>query len=304
MGSYHNQLDKKYFHKSVYIKKWEEVFNVKIKDYPLQYELVFETYNTLIKFNNILFSKNYIAKSKKVDKMLILLNEYLNTYKNKITKSFDSQCILQYEIFEEFVTELTEMKKLYEEKGKKYNFTIFEKEITPTMFVLEYVYFDWIPDSKGLVYEKKSNDKLPKLINCKLLTELEKHKSISFDYDKQKKLNDEFIKNYFNKTGIDLTQEEKQKQIIFEIHMAIQDLNNMLVNFIIYKDITKLKFYIGCAKNFMAQDFSCLEDIYYKNLIKKLNKILNLICEEQIYIAYDEIQTLIKENNNLYERRS
>ena len=78
MRHYHNRLDKKYFHKSVYIKKWEETFNVKIKDYPLQYELVFETYNTLLKYNNILFSKNYIAKSKKVDKLINLLNEYLH----------------------------------------------------------------------------------------------------------------------------------------------------------------------------------------------------------------------------------
>ena len=35
MGHYHNKLDKKYFNKSVYVKKFEEVFNIKIKDYPL-----------------------------------------------------------------------------------------------------------------------------------------------------------------------------------------------------------------------------------------------------------------------------
>ena len=55
MGHYHNKLDKKYFNKSVYVKKFEEVFNIKIKDYPLQYELVYETYNTIISLNNILF---------------------------------------------------------------------------------------------------------------------------------------------------------------------------------------------------------------------------------------------------------
>ena len=60
MGKYHNKLDKKYFDKSIYMKKFESAFNIKIKDYPLQYELVFETYNTFIAFNNILFSLNYI----------------------------------------------------------------------------------------------------------------------------------------------------------------------------------------------------------------------------------------------------
>ena len=39
---------------------FESAFDIKIKDYPLQYELVFETYNTYIGVNNILFSMNYI----------------------------------------------------------------------------------------------------------------------------------------------------------------------------------------------------------------------------------------------------
>ena len=34
MGHYHNKLDKKYFNKSVYVKKFEEVFNIKIKRLP------------------------------------------------------------------------------------------------------------------------------------------------------------------------------------------------------------------------------------------------------------------------------
>lgn len=304
MGSYHNQLDKKYFHKSVYIKKWEEVFNVKIKDYPLQYELVFETFNTLIKLNNILFSKNYLPKETKVDKMLDLLNGYLDKYKNKINKSFDSECIWLYERYEEIVNELTEMKELHEEKETKYNLTTLEKDIELIMLILDNVHFDCLTDSKELIYYKKPNDKLPKKVNCKIINELEKHKGVWIDYNKQKKLNDEFIKNYLDKTGIDLTQDIKQQELIFEIHTYIKDINNALVDFIIYKDLNKLKLHIKVANYFMAQDFTCLEDIYYKNLIKKIDKILLLICDGEIYKAYDEIQTIIKENNNLYERIS
>ena len=43
MGAYHNKLDKKYFNKSIYAKKFEETFNIKLKDYPLQYEIMLDT---------------------------------------------------------------------------------------------------------------------------------------------------------------------------------------------------------------------------------------------------------------------
>lgn len=304
VGKYHNRLDKKYFHKSIYIKKWEETFNVKIKDYPLQYELVFESFNTLIKLNNILFSTNYLPKETKVDKILDLLNGYLNTYKNKINKSFDSECILIYESFEEIVHELTEMKQLHKEKETKYNLTSFENDIAEIMYVLENLRFDCLQDSKDFFYSKVPNDKLPKLVNCKIINELEKHKMVWFDFDKQKKLNDEFIKNYFDRTGIDLTQDEKQRHLIFEIHIYIKDINNALVNLMIYKDIKKLELHIKMANYFMEQDFTCLEDVYYKNLIKRIDKILLLICDAKIRKAYNEIQAIIKENNNLYERVS
>lgn len=304
VGKYHNRLDKKYFHKSIYIRKWEEAFNVKIKDNPLQYELVFETFNTLIKLNNILFSTNYLPKETKVDKILDLLNGYIDKYKNKINKSFDSECISLYENFEEIVNELTEMKKLHEEKETKYNLTSLENDIAEIMYLLENVRFDYLQDSKDFFYYKTPNDKLPKKVNCKIINELEKHKMVWFDFDKQKKLNDEFIKNYFDKTGIDLTQDEKQRHIIFEIHIYIKDINNALVDFIIYRDINKLQLHIESANYFMAQDFTCIEDVYYKNLIKKIDKILLLICDAKIYKAYDELQIIIKENETLYERMS
>ena len=34
------------------MKKFVETFNIKLKDNPLQYELVYETYNTFIIINN------------------------------------------------------------------------------------------------------------------------------------------------------------------------------------------------------------------------------------------------------------
>ena len=121
MGKYHNKLDKKYFNKSIYIKKFESAFDIKIKDYPLQYELVFETYNTYIGINNVLFSMNYIPINQKVDNLIHLISSYLNKYKNKIKKCYDSECILVYESLENTLDELNEMKELYAAKKIKYN---------------------------------------------------------------------------------------------------------------------------------------------------------------------------------------
>ena len=106
MGKYHNKLDKKYFNKSIYMKKFVETFNIKLKDNPLQYELVYETYNTFIIINNTLFSLNYIPIDKKVNNMIDISSDYLDTYKNKIKKCYDSQCILLYESFENMLDDI------------------------------------------------------------------------------------------------------------------------------------------------------------------------------------------------------
>lgn len=172
------------------------------------------------------------------------------------------------------------------------------------MYILNNLYFDSMKDSKELFYYKMPNDKLPKKVNCKILNQLEIHKGIWINYDKQKDLNDDFIKMYYDKTGIDLKQDEKQKSLIFDIHTYLKDINNAIVDFIIYKDINKLKIHIEVANYFMNQDFNCLEDIYYKNLIKKIDKIIKLICEGMLNKAYDKVQTIIKENENIYERIS
>lgn len=251
-----------------------------------------------------MFSKNYIAKSKKVDKILNLLEEYLNKYKNKIKKSFDSQCILMYEIFEDVYEDLKEKKELYITKNINYNLKSYEKDMEEIMYVLNNLYFDSMTDSKELFYYKMPNDKLPKKVNCKILNKLETHKGVWINYDKQKRLNDEFIKKYFDKTGIDLNKDKEQKSLIFEIHTYIKDINNAIVDFLIYKDVKKLEIHIEIANHFMNQDFNCLKDIYYKNLIKRIDKIIRLICEAKSNKAYEEIQIIIKENEDLYERIS
>lgn len=305
VGIYHNKLDKKYFHKSVYIKKWEEAFNVKIKDYPLQYELVYETYNTLIEFNNILFSKNYIAKNKKVDKILDLLNNYLNTYKNKIQKSFDSECILIYESFEEKIEELTEMKELYITKNIKYNLTKFEKDMAEFMYLLDGLGFDKLVDSKGMPFIKKPNEKLPKKVNLKLLNDLERHIATMFSIEKQEQLNDNFVKNY-SKRKFDLQKDDEQKYFIIDVLTRVKDINNAIVDYYIYdNDKTVVDIFNSDLKHFIdIVDISFVKDIEYVNVFNRLKEVSKFIDDDKIDLAFSIIKEIIKLYDNLFERMS
>lgn len=306
MGTYHNKLDKKYFNKSVYAKKFEEAFNIRLKDYPLQYELVFETYNTYISLNNILFSMNYIPINQKVDNLIHLINAYLNKYKNKIRKCYDSECILIYESLENILDELTEMKELYTTKKIKYNLKSLEKDTEYFMNILDNLNFDKLVDSKVMPYVKKANDKLPKKVNLKLLNDLDIHTSTIYDIDKQKELNEKFISDYYKRTGIDLNKEKEQQYFIFDILNRVKDLNNAFVDYYIYdKDKTVVNMYDFYLKHFLENtDISLVKDIIFVNVFNKLNDVHKFINEDNIDSAFSIIKDLIEQFKGLYERMS
>lgn len=304
MGKYHNKLDKKYFNKSIYIKRFESAFNIKIKDYPLQYELVFETYNTYIGVNNILFSMNYIPINQKVDSLIHLIGSYLNKYKNKIKKCYDSECILIYESLENTLDELNEMKELYTTKKTKYNLKSLEKDTEYFINILDNLNFDKLVDSKDMPYIKKPNDKLPKKVNLKIIDNLDIKSSTLFDEEKQKELNDLFIQDYEKRTGINLNEDTEQRYFIFDILNRIKDLNNSMVDYYIYNDKCLVNLFNYYLKEFLNQDITYVKDITYINVFNKLKDISNLIDNNNIDLAYSNIKELIEEFKDLYERNS
>lgn len=304
MGKYHNKLDKKYFNKSIYIKKFESAFGVKIKDYPLQYELIFETYNTYIGVNNILFSMNYIPINQKVDSLIHLISSYLNKYKNKIKKCYDSECILIYESLENTLDELNEMKELYTTKKIKYNLKSLEKDTEYFMNILDNLNFDKLVDSKDMPYIKKPNDKLPKKVNLKIIDNLDIKSSTLFDEEKQKELNDLFIQDYEKRTGINLNEDTEQRYFIFDILNRIKDLNNSMVDYYIYNDKCLVNLFNYYLKEFLNQDITYVKDITYINVFNKLKDISDLIENNNIDLAYSNIKELIEQFKDLYERNS
>ena len=304
MGKYHNKLDKKYFNKSIYIKKFESAFGVKIKDYPLQYELVFETYNTYIGVNNILFSMNYIPINQKVDSLIHLISSYLNKYKNKIKKCYDSECILIYESLENTLDELNEMKELYAAEKIKYNLKSLEKDTEYFMNILDNLNFDKLVDSKDMPYIKKPNDKLPKKVNLKIIDNLNIKSSTLFDEEKQKELNNLFIQDYEKRTGINLNEDTEQRHFIFDILNRIKDLNNSMVDYYIYNDKCLVNLFNYYLKEFLNQDITYVKDITYINVFNKLKDISDLIDNNNIDLAYSNIKELIEQFKDLYERNS
>uniref|UniRef100_UPI0040262DBF hypothetical protein n=1 Tax=Candidatus Ventrenecus sp. TaxID=3085654 RepID=UPI0040262DBF len=304
MGKYHNKLDKKYFNKSIYIKKFESAFGVKIKDYSLQYELIFETYNTYIGVNNILFSMNYIPINQKVDSLIHLISSYLNKYKNKIKKCYDSECILIYESLENTLDELNEMKELYTTKKIKYNLKSLEKDTEYFMNILDNLNFDKLVDSKDMPYIKKPNDKLPKKVNLKIIDNLDIKSSTLFDEEKQKELNNNFIKDYEKRTGINLNEDTEQRYFIFDILNRIKDLNNSMVDYYIYNDKCLVNLFTYYLKKFLNQDITYVKDITYINVFNKLKDISDLIENNNIDLAYSNIKELIEQFKDLYERNS
>lgn len=305
MGAYHNKLDKKYFNKSIYMKKFESAFDIRLKDYPLQYEIALDTFNAFISFNNILFSSNYVPTSQKVDNIIHTLRSYINKYQNKYKKSFDKNCIMLYEKLEDMLDEMEEIKQLNITKGMKINLKPFEISVEQYMDILDAVHFDNLVDSKVMPYEKKANDKLPKKVNLKIIDDLDIKTSTIFNYEKQKELNNTFVSDYLKKTGIDLSKEKNQRYFIFDTLNRIKDLNNAIVDYKIYKDkadLNLLNYYL--SNDYLKQDISFVKDITFINLFNKLKIVSQEISNDNIDMALTRLKELLDQFKDLYERNS
>lgn len=305
MGAYHNKLDKKYFNKSIYMKKFESAFDIRLKDYPLQYEIALDTFNAFISFNNILFSSNYVPTSQKVDNIIHTLRSYINKYQNKYKKSFDKNCIMLYEKLEDMLDEIEEIKQLNITKGMKINLKPFEISVEQYMGILDAVHFDNLVDSKVMPYEKKANDKLPKKVNLKIIDNLDIKTSTIFNYEKQKELNNAFVSDYLKKTGIDLSKEKDQRYFIFDTLNRIKDLNNAIVDYKIYKDkadLNLLNYYL--SNDYLKQDISFVKDITFINLFNKLKIVSQEISNDNIDMALTRLKELLDQFKDLYERNS
>lgn len=305
MGAYHNKLDKKYFNKSIYMKKFESAFDIRLKDYPLQYEIALDTFNAFISFNNILFTSNYMPTIQRVDNMIHTLRSYVNKYQNKHKKSFDKNCIMLYDNLESMLNEMEDLKEFKKGTIDKKDLKPFELGVEKYMGVLDAVHFDKLVDSKVMPYEKKANDKLPKKVNLKIIDDLDLKTSTLFNDEKQKDLNNAFISDYLKKTGIDLSKEKDQRYFIFDTLNRIKDLNNAIVDYKIYKDKAVLNiFNYYLSNDYLKQDISFVKDITFINVFNKLKVVSQEISDDNIDMALTHLKEHIDQFKDLYERNS
>ena len=172
------------------------------------------------------------------------------------------------------------------------------------MTILEGVNFDKLIDSKDMPYIKKPNDKLPKKANLKIINDLDIKSSTLFDEEEQKELNNNFIKDYKKRTGINLNEDTEQRNYIFDILNRIKDLNNSMVDYYIYNDKCLVNLFNYFLKEFLKQDITFVKDITYINVFNKLKDISNLIDNDNIDLAFSNIKELIEQFKDLYERNS
>ena len=315
MGAYHNKLDKKYFKNSIYMKKFYNTFDITSKDKKqLQYDIVYNTYNTFVILNNYFFTTNYTMKtSERIDNSIKVLNDYLITYKNKIRKCYDKQCIEMYEDFEIVEGKLKLLKEEYKTKKANDPSTTYQKlplykeiasDIEDYMYLLNLVDFDKLIDSKDMPYIKVANDKLPRKVNCKLIADLNTKVNTLIDEKKQENLNKEFIEQYYKDTDIDLNKDIEQREFIFELHNIIKDLNNAIVDYYTTKDTTIIFLFVNFLPRFFNQDIKYVKDIRYKTLFKRVRAIFENLCKKDIDIAYEKLKDIINDYKNIYEYMS
>lgn len=315
MGYYHNKLDKKYFKNSVYMKRFYDTFDITSKEKKqLQYDIIYNTYNTFVMVNNYFFTSNYTMKhSDRINKSIEVINDYLTTYKNKIKKCYDKQCIDMYNDLEILEGKLETLKEDYKkEKAKDTSITYpklslykeITKEIDDYMTLLIMVDFDKLVDSKDMPFIKAPNDKLPRKINCKLIDDLSIKVNTSFDEEKQERLNNEFIDQYYRDTDIDLNKDKEQRDFIFMLHNIIKDLNNAIVDYYTTKDITIIFLFVNFLPKFFEKDIEFVKDIRYKALFKRVKAIYDDLCKKHIDIAYDKLKDIISDYKDIYEYMS
>lgn len=237
--------------------------------------------------------------------MIDISSDYLDTYKNKIKKCYDSQCILLYESFENMLDELNEMKKLHTTKKSRYNLKSFEETFENFMNILDNLNFDKLVDSKDMPFVKQPNDKLPKKVNLKLMNNTQSHITTMYDITKQDELNKEYIEKY-SKIKFDLEQEQDQQYFIFDTLNRIKDINNAIVDYYtIDKDTTVIDIFNSSLQDYIPSiDISKIKDIEFVNVFNQLEKICVFINNKDIDKAFEIIKDLIDRYKNLYERMS
>ena len=276
MGKRHNILSISTFKNSKYIDCLErnlEIKNFK-KEYPTQFNFMFDTFKTLIYVNNVLFSDNDFNKVEMVEKIRQYIENYLyvdyeNSDKRKysvrtLQSIFDKHSIYLYnkmncwyDIFSTLtIKDINEVNSLKE----------ITKEIEFEMERLEKHQFD------NLINKNISYEKAIKIYDKRYL-------SIFDDkiLPKNEKAIKEYKENFYNMFGKKLTN--KEFNYIKELYNLIAKAHNGLINF-------NKQSYWKTINNIKIENLDDMYSLYLKSLnIEKNIDIIDKLKKEWDFLG-------------------
>ena len=221
MGHRHNTLDYKYFHKTKYIKTLEREFNINNfkKQYPKQFDIMYDIFKTLILVNNIIFADSNKNKQEKITDIIIELENCIygtldndsNKYKysvREINSLLDKYSRYLYKKFIEW----------YEYLENITNLLPIQKEIELEMNKLDEKNFDFIEED-NITYKKNKDSKY-----CIYLSKF-------YEYNCNKNFLNDYLDQYYKNNIEDLSRNKLEKEICY-IFNLVACANNGIANII------------------------------------------------------------------------
>lgn len=265
MGKRHNTLDYKYFHKTKYIKTLEQEKNISNfkKEYPEQFNIIYDIFKTFINVNNIIFADSNKTIADKVFELTIELEKCLygdkendgNCYKYSV-RTINGLLAIEpkrlYKAFIEWYEYLESMEKL----------GTIPKEIEEIMNELEKFGFDDIIN-ENIAYKENKNSKQRLFL------------SRFFKYNCDENYLSEYLDDYFKKYVETLSRDEIKKEICFIYDLVakanngiVRKINNVKDN-LTKKDIDYFDFILDYFETLNIQvkddeNFSTLKDEFIK----------------------------------------
>lgn len=288
MRNKHNELTDDTFKGSIYIKKIEELYDIKDfrKEYREQYDMILDIYQVYILLSNCFFSDNDLRTDDRVRKAYKLLKDYfkVNDMENVVGVKYsvrdiqdicDKHCRHIYNLMSEWYYSLYGMVKNNSFDNKLIN--KIKKEILEEMELLEYSQFDSVV-IENITYQKHNikNYRKYKKYLCK------------FDniYGKSNEYKEKYKKDFYDRYGINLT--DKEINTLGLLFKLLASLDNGLVNII---NDYKLN------KELTDMDHDDIE-LFYLEYLKSLNMYYSKENYDETIKYYEEYLKWLCENHN------
>lgn len=270
------------FSKSLYIKTLEEELGIKNfkKEYREQYEIMLDTFRTLILVNNAFYSDTNGGLEDRIELATNILAKYLYKDDSETTKKYGSRKINN--LFDEYCISLNKkLFKWYEVLQTPANYLkthpkeldIIKEEISNEIKILKFINYDYTIEN-NIILKKDSNTKYSKYLS-------------KFNYLNPQR--EQFIKEYkkdFYDTYKQMLSNEDIKNITY-VYDLIVSLNNGIVDLINYNKPNEVN-------GFMITQDDNIFYYYLKRELKIKPLINSTLYKEECNLFYTNLKKIVK----------